>query len=104
MATIAENLGEKVKEQLNYEEKTWQIPQRLFKNLVSICIVHGIEIVQKNGRVQKVKIELTKGSESIGEFYAKPFVKNERLMLSFKHPKKMLIDAAHAFGEDVQRL
>jgi|TARA_R110002020_G_C16266227_1_gene770819 hypothetical protein len=102
MAKLAELLEENVKDNLNYEEKTWQIPHKLFRNLIGLCIAYKIPVIQKEGKTQKVLIELTKGDKSLGSFYAKPFVKNDRLMLSFKQPYKILLDASYAFGEQVQ--
>ena len=102
MNTIASNLEEKVKDQLKYEP--WRIPQQLFKNLIGICILNKIPVKKKGKRVTAVQIQITRGKEDVGPVWAKPFVKNDRLMISFRSDTAHTVDASLIFGEKVQEI
>jgi hypothetical protein len=131
MTAIASFLEETTKNKLGYEDKPWEVPQRLFKNLNTLCILNNVPMKTNAGRIQKVKIHLVdqKLKKDYGLHEAKPIVKDDRLYLSLRYSNKaitlhpgevlwpdgkiwcsfprkgeVLMDAALVFGEEVQAL
>lgn len=106
MGTLASNLEEKVINALGYEDKHWEAPRKLFRNMIDLCLLHNIPVLMKKDRVERVKIHIVQPSKGLdyGLCEAKPFVRGGRLYLSFNGLVKLEVDAAEAFGEEVQAL
>lgn len=132
MTSIASNCEEQIKSKLGFEEKPlWETGRKLFQNLIAICLVNNIPVLMDGKRINRVKVHLY--DNQLGKDYglreAKPVIRNDRLYLSVRYnPKEitlypgevnwedgniycsfpkngeMLIDAALAFGEEVQAL
>ena len=106
MAQIGEFLEEKVKSQLSYEHKSVSHQRKLFKKLKLLCLAHGVQIKCKGFYVESVLLHLHESGTPVGNYWAKPIVRHGRLYLSFKKPKRQMIDASHVdmFGEAVQKV
>lgn len=104
MNQIGEFLEENLKEQLKYKHKPVSHQRKLFNNLILMCIAYGIEYKCKGFYLEGIKIHLHKSGEPVGAYWCKPIVRHGRLYLSFKKPKRIMIDASHVeeFGESIQ--
>jgi glycosyltransferase involved in cell wall biosynthesis len=104
MAQIGDILEENVKKSLNYKYKSVSPQRKLFNKLKILCLANGIETRCKGFFIEGVKIHLFESDKYVGAYWAKPIVRHGRLYLSFKKPKRQLIDASHVdvFGEAIQ--
>jgi hypothetical protein len=132
MTSIGSICEDKTKNLLGFEDKPlWETGRKLFQNLIGICLVHNIPVLMDGKRINRVKVHLFDSNlkNDYGMQEAKPIVKDNRLYLSIRYnpnkikliqgevlnddgtifctfPRKgeVLIDAALAFGEEVQAL
>ena len=103
MNQIGSILEEKIKEQLNYEHKPISSQRKLFDNLICVCIMKQVQIKVVNHHIKGVLIHLHRSGKPIGNYWAKPVIRNGRIYLSFNKPIKKLIDASHVdvFGKSI---
>jgi len=105
MTKISSLIKESVKNELGFEEKPWLIPQKLFNNLKQELLIRNWHTdFDKRGRIKYIHLELIQGGKSLGVHKCKPVLRNDRMYLAFKSPKKLFIDAAYVFGESINEL
>ena len=105
MAKIGNLIKESIKNELGFEEKPWEIPFKLFQNLKSELEKRNlITEYGKKGHIRYIHFEIIEHGKSFGVHKARPVLRNDRMYLSFKTPKKLFIEASYIFGEEINQI